>query len=373
MSYHLGNVEKQKDQVGLGVIPANFLQKAFFFSAPGANRQKRAIYPIFLPFSGCPRRCLFCAQEVQTGCKTAPVRSRLAEAAAQLEERLKKGLPPLELAFFGGTFTALAQEDLHACLDFAVHWRRRKAVRAFRCSTRPDALNPQILAALKEAGCALVELGVQSYDNTALSLSQRGYTGEQARAACRLVTDSGLALGIQLMPGMPGLSRRAARADIEITRTQKPVCARLYPCLVFAGSPLENVWRAKAYTPWPLGGTVNFLASACLRLQGAGIEVIRMGVAEEPGMREHILAGPRHPALGNMVRSRSLYHYLKKMVRRFIPDASGAPLRLCTPQRLQGELWGHRKELVPAYTALGLAPNRITWWQQDYFALRAEI
>ena len=34
---------------------------------PRAVEKGQAVVPVFLPFRGCPVRCVFCAQDVQTG------------------------------------------------------------------------------------------------------------------------------------------------------------------------------------------------------------------------------------------------------------------------------------------------------------------
>lgn len=340
-----------------------------YFSFSRMFGKAHAIFPIFLPFSGCPHRCLFCAQDVQTGQKSAPVRRHLDEAGARLKERHENSLPALELAFFGGTFTALHAADLRDCLDFAMYWREKGALRSFRCSTRPDCLDAALLEQLAEAGCTLVELGVQSFSDAALAASERGYTGRQAKEGCALVKESGLALGIQLMPGMPGLDAEEARRDIDTAISLQPDCARLYPCLVLEGSGLAPLWRAGKYTPWSLGECVRFLARACLCFQEAGIPVIRMGVAEEPGLDEHVLAGPRHPALGNMVRSSVLYLYLRDKFQEFKTEFPEIRPRLFAPRRFQGEFWGHKKELAASYAAMGLTRENVIWWEREHFAL----
>ena len=350
-------------------MQAEFFSETRFFSFSPVREKGQDVYPVFLPFSGCPGRCLFCAQDIQTGRMPAPTLRHLADAAAALEKRLEQGLPALELAFFGGTFTALPPGELRACLDFAVRWRKRGAVLSFRCSTRPDRLDRPLLEALKAAGCAMVELGVQSFSEPALAQSQRGYTGAQAKSGCRMVRESGLRLGIQLMPGMPGLDPEAARRDIDVTLALAPDCVRLYPCLVLAGAPLADLWRAGRYAPWNLPDCVDFLARACLRFERAGVAIARMGVAEEPGLAEQVLAGPRHPALGNMVRALALHLYLRERMREFQAAFPDVRPRLFAPRRFQGEFWGHRKELAPAYAELGLTKETVRWWEHDRFAL----
>ncbi|MBG3878745.1 radical SAM protein, partial [Desulfovibrio oxamicus] len=159
-------------------------------------RIRPRILPIFLPFAGCPTRCVFCAQDVQTGqhggvhslartLAQAEARleheARLLEAAAASGDRQPRDHPapatgrgaparyaspsPLEIAFYGGTFTLLPEAERAECLKLAARWRQRGVVCRVRCSTRPDAVTARGLATLRAAGMDCVELGVQSFDD----------------------------------------------------------------------------------------------------------------------------------------------------------------------------------------------------------------
>ena len=119
-------------------------------------RQKRAqsVVPVFLPFSGCPMHCVYCAQDRQTGSAApSPVAAILAEAEKNLN-----AMPPCaesgprELAFYGGTFTALPAEERRACLAMLERTRRAGRITHARCSTRPDALSSAVLDELRAAG-----------------------------------------------------------------------------------------------------------------------------------------------------------------------------------------------------------------------------
>ena len=173
------------------------------------------VFSVFIPFFGCPRRCVFCSQHDQTGQQASPLDEILARAANDLRARRAQGRPPVELAFYGGTFTALAPRDLDACLDMADSLLRDGCITRFRCSTRPDRLDAALLARLRRHGCRTVELGIQSFSDTALQASERHYSGRQAAEACRLVRDAGLALGVQLLPGMPGHQPEDFLADVR--------------------------------------------------------------------------------------------------------------------------------------------------------------
>ncbi|MDP3426439.1 MAG: radical SAM protein, partial [Humidesulfovibrio sp.] len=170
---------------------------------PGAAHARARVFPVFLPLAGCPGRCVYCNQPAQTGQAPEPPDAVLARVRAELLARpLAAG--PVELAFYGGTFTALPEPVRHRLLDLAAELRALGRVGRVRCSTRPDALTPALLADLRARGLDLVELGVQSFQDAALAASGRGYDGALARAACRMVCEANVRRGIQLLPGMPG-------------------------------------------------------------------------------------------------------------------------------------------------------------------------
>ncbi|MDR0826311.1 MAG: radical SAM protein [Desulfovibrio sp.] len=327
----------------------------------------RRILPVFLPFAGCATRCIFCAQHIQTGLGPRTVTEALDETARQLDQAQDRGAP--DLAFYGGTFTALAPRDFSLCLDFTRARLADGKICGARCSTRPDQLDAQKARALKEAGFSLLELGVQSFQDTALSLSRRGYDARVAKKACALAKANGLELGIQLMPGMPGLDTAGARGDVRAAIALAPACVRLYPCLVLAGTELEDLWRSGSYQPWELARTVDFLADALLRFQAAGIPVIRAGLADTPETVAGTLAGPRHPALGNMVRALALYKYIRNHLRGLVPKKTDAACLLTVPRRLQGDFWGHRGELAVKYAKLGLGRASVRWGDREDFVL----
>lgn len=346
-------------------MPVRFAHPEPPRASPVGVRTK--IYPVFLPLAGCPGRCIYCNQPAQTGRAPEPLEAVLARARAELSS-----LPePVELAFYGGTFTALPGSESGPWparfLDLAAEMRASGRVTRVRCSTRPDAVDPALLADLRARGLDLIELGVQSFSDAALLASRRGYDGAQALAACRMVQDAGLGLGIQLLPGLPGHAPEDFARDIETVAALAPELApelvRLYPCLVLEGTALADFWRAGAFAPWPLDVTVDALAEALRSLWAVGIPAARIGLAEQQGLQ--ILAGPRHPALGHLARSRALLLHVREKLA-----ASGEPAdTLLVPRRWQGEVLGQGNALRAGYAALGL---RVELWDGAEFALSSQ-
>ena len=339
----------------------------------GKTGVRTPVVPVFLPFRGCPVRCVFCAQDVQTGLADAkPLPGTAAQAVPQvstgiaqvlnearqnLRHRHDAGHPPAELAFYGGTFTALPESELAACLDLAREALEQGWISSFRCSTRPDRVDAPTLLRLRSAGCGVVELGVQSFNDSALAASRRGYTGATALAACATVRAAGLKLGVQLLPGMPGHNPQHFAHDVPTALAAGAHMLRFYPCLVLEGTGLAAMWREGSYKPWPLEATLDALAQGWLEAMRAGVPVIRMGLAPEPGLAQAILAGPVDGELGGRVKGRALLLAVREALQapdlrqKFLPEC-GFALRL--PRAMQGFFWGAGGELRPAWAALGL-------------------
>ncbi len=337
----------------------------------------KSIYPIFIPFAGCPQRCIFCAQHLQSGHEACEnnenTRNILRTAAQDLATRQKQGKPPVELAFYGGTFTALPQDDFDACLDFALQQKKLGHSTQARCSTRPDALDPARLQALQQAGFTTVELGVQSFHSQALCLAQRHYTGQQALEACKCIKAQGFQLGVQLMPGMPGVTKQIFLQDTHIALEAQADFLRMYPCQVIAGTALAQLWQKGEFSPWELDMTIAALSEAWLKAHVAHVPVIRMGLAPESGFEKHILAGPRHAALGNIVQAQALYTYvstaLQNIRQKNAPHTIFSVQKILLPQTCQGYMWGHKNSLQESWKKLGIEKKNTVWHPAKYIKI----
>ena len=174
-----------------------------------------------------------------------------------------------------------------------------------RFSTRPDTITPERMELLKDYPVSTVEVGAQSMSNRILNCSKRGHSAADTVRAITLLKAAGYRTGIQLMVGLP----HETGDDIEINglaaAALAPDFARIYPTLVLAGSPLANLYRQGRFTPVDLDEAIRRTKSIYGCLAKAGIRIIRMGLqaSEELGQPSHVLAGPYHPAFGELVLS----------------------------------------------------------------------
>ncbi len=266
------------------------------------------IVPLFVPNQGCPRRCVYCSQGLVTGREERPLTG--AEVAAALRRAL--GSPRFrtdgnaEVAFYGGTFTGLPMEKMRELLEAAHAFIGDGAFSSIRVSTRPDALDSRRLELMRSFGVRTVELGVQSMDDEVLEHSRRGYRAEDVCLAAGLLKQGGFRVGVQLMPGLPGETEERFQETIKSVKALRPDLARLYPTVVFRGTRLSAWYRKGRYRPLTLQEAVDRCAFACAALEAGGIPVVRIGLlvsgTEDP--TRDMVAGPWHPALGFLVRSR---------------------------------------------------------------------
>jgi histone acetyltransferase (RNA polymerase elongator complex component) len=265
------------------------------------------IIPIFIPHQGCRHRCVFCQQNAITN-RTQDIPSgdgmrNIIEMAIQSKRFPERGSK--EIAFYGGTFTALPNTTMRKILDVVRPFLKDGTIQSIRLSTRPDALGKDKLHILESYGVSTVELGVQSMDDNVLLLSQRGHSSSDTVTAFTVLKERGFKAGAQLMPGLPGDSPGRFMETVGKVVDLKPDIARLYPTLVIKGTELAQWYKQGIYTPLGLEETVNLCKEACINLEDAGIPVIRIGLMSSPTLLKQgeIIAGPWHPSLGFLVRS----------------------------------------------------------------------
>lgn len=305
----------------------------------------------FVPHVGCPQRCSFCDQHSITGGAEPPTPAQVWETAQAAAARLGPRAGETELAFFGGSFTAIPRAYMLALLEPARAAVERFGFRGLRCSTRPDAVDGEVLALLKAHHMAAVELGAQSMDDGVLALNRRGHTaGDTARAA-GLVKAAGLELGLQMMTGLYGSTPEkdldTARALIALG----PDTARIYPTVVLEGTGLAELCRAGAYRPQTLEEAVALCARLLPLFEEAGVRVIRLGLHAQREVEARRLAGPYHPALRELAESRL---FLEKLLPALEARGPG-PCRVRVNPRGLSAAVGQRRANVQELARRGFA------------------
>lgn len=311
---------------------------------------KRKIFPVFIPHLGCPNDCVFCDQKSITGSiSPSPVSGR--DVGRMLSEARDQGCCDMELAFYGGSFTAMEpalQEDL---LASAQPFVACGTIRSIRLSTRPDAVDAAVIGRLKRYGVETVELGAQSMSDRVLRASGRGHTAQDTVEAARLLADAGFRVILQMMTGLPGSDDSTDIATARSLAGLHPDGVRVYPTVILADTALARMWRGGRYIEHTVADAVRVCAEILPLFENAHIPVIRLGLNPTEELSGGVvIGGAYHPALGELVRS--------EVLRR------RAALLLCRIPR-------------GSHVVLGVAPRMISAMvgqrRRNIFALREEF
>lgn len=283
---------------------------------------KNYIIPIFIPHWGCPHQCVFCSQNQITGCGQ-PMRPDNVMSEIQMGLSRLNRKRHVEVAFYGGSFTALPLATQAELLQPAFEVLKRGAIQGIRLSTRPDCINAAVLAQLKVFGVTTIELGVQSFDNKVLAKSERGHSAADSFAALELIRNEKFYSVAQLMIGLPGEDWESLLLTCKAMTSIKPDAIRIYPTVVLPRTPLAAMYEQGTYKPLALDEAIAKAAYLKLQAQFSGISVIRTGLQATDLLDSEgaILAGPYHPAFGELVASRIFYLMVAKVLEE-LPGCS---------------------------------------------------
>jgi histone acetyltransferase (RNA polymerase elongator complex component) len=293
---------------------------------------KNVTVPFFISHQGCSHACVFCDQRTISGFSgdipsTEDILAKIATWQSTAGER------PLEVAFFGGSFTAMPVVVQDHLLQPLQGLLASDEIRSVRISTRPDYIDDATVARLAGLGITTIELGVQSMDDEVLDRSMRGHTASDSEAAIRCIRKGGLAVVAQLMPGLPGDTPAKSYNTLQRVIAAGADFIRIYPVLVLRGTELARRFESGEYVPLTLEAGVQLCKVLLHQAMLAGVPVIRIGLQADEGLnRNTVLGGCWHPALGRLTRSELYYDLLCKLMS---PVPSGLPCTIfCHPSRI---------------------------------------
>ncbi len=308
---------------------------------------KHTTVALFVPHRGCPHQCSFCNQKSISGeCKTITEKDvHSAVEIALKNPELENG----EIAFFGGSFTAIERSYMTELLQAAKVHIDGKKFRGIRISTRPDAVDDEICRILKENKVVAVELGAQSLDDKVLSLNKRGHTVRDVENAVSLLKKYGFETGLQMMTGLYGSDDNESLETGRKIINLHPDTVRIYPTVVIENTPLAQLYKSGKYK----AQTVDSAADICARLiemfNKANIRIIRVGLHSGGGVEQDYVAGAFHPAFKEICESRIYLNRIKEQLDKF----SVRRLYVYVPEGAVSQAMGHKKENIKKLEALG--------------------
>ena len=311
--------------------------------------KKEYIIPIFVPHLGCKQCCTFCDQKTISG-ETKQVTADDVRNTIEYYLQNFKNDNYVEVAFFGGSFTAIPIETQKELLEAVQPYIKDKKVDSIRLSTRPDAIDKNILKMLKKYHVKTIELGVQSSNNYILERCKRGHTFEDVKKASKLIRKYRFKLGHQMMIGLPESTEKDDIKTAEDIIKLKPKLVRIYPVLVIKGTGLEREYRNKEFTPLTVGQAVERSKEILRLFAKKNIQVIRIGlqntetIADPKNKDSEVVAGPYHPAFGQLVEDSIWYDKIVYEIKKI--NAKVIRVEIEANSQNINNIIGHKKENI---------------------------
>ena len=308
------------------------------------GRQKHANIALFIPHNGCPHQCAFCNQRTISGAASQPTGEdvRAAVRIAQTSPRWQSG--SAEIAFFGGSFTAIERSYMRELLEAAAVFVKDGSVGGIRISTRPDAIDGEILEILRRYGVTSIELGAQSMRDEVLQKNRRGHTAQDVVNASRLIRQYGFSLGLQMMTGLYGDDDEGARYTARQLTALHPDTVRIYPTVVLEGTELADKMRSGAYCPQGYEAAAELCAELLEFFENQGIRVIKLGLHASDGVEGSMVGGAYHPAFRELCEGILYYRLMRRMLSENYPE--GGSFVVTVDRRALSKASGQKKRNV---------------------------
>lgn len=284
--------------------------------------KKQYIIPIFVPHLGCQNDCIFCNQKSISGQKTNITKEEAKKIIENYLKSIKTEDAQIEIAFFGGSFTAIEKEKQEELLQVAYEYVESGKVESIRISTRPDCIDRETLKNLKKYKVKTIELGVQSANDYILKRSGRGHNFADVKKASKMIRWNGFKLGHQMMVGLPESTRidevNTAKALIKL----KPNMVRIYPVLVVKNTKLEKEYEQGIYQPLSIVQAVETCKEIVRLFADKNIDIIRIGlqnteeISAPQDEKSEVVAGPYHPAFRQLVESAMWYDAIVTKIKK---------------------------------------------------------
>lgn len=304
---------------------------------------------LFVPHNGCPNQCSFCNQRAISGHRNQVEPSDVDEAVQiALKNPESKGG---EIAFFGGSFTAIERETMVSLLSAAHKYVKNGSFKGIRISTRPDAIDEEICNILRSYGVTAVELGAQSLDDRVLTLNKRGHTAENIVKATNLLKEKGFETGLQMMTGLYGSTDEDSIETAEKIIELRPDTVRIYPTVVLENTELCDLYRSGKYHPQDVEAAAEICAVLLQMFEDAGIKVIRTGLHSGGDVEGEFVAGAYHPAFKEICESKIYLRKVTEFIRENkIPEGK---IEIRVSPKSVSQMTGQKKANIEALKKLG--------------------
>ncbi len=179
---------------------------------------------------GCPYMCIFCSSHCVFGRR---VRFRSIENVVAEIKQVIDTLGYRGFNFHDDTFAVNRKRTLKMCEEFA------KLDIVWRCLTRADTVDQDLLRVMRDSGCREVIIGMESGSQKILDTLRKGTTIEQNLRAMKMVKEF-MQLKVGIIVGSPGETWETIRQTENLLRKCPP-----------------DFWNVSTFMPLPGSDSYN--------------------------------------------------------------------------------------------------------------------
>jgi anaerobic magnesium-protoporphyrin IX monomethyl ester cyclase len=267
---------------------------------------------------GCPAACTFCSNDV-TG-RRFRYRSAASVAAEVALLRDKFGL--VAFSFFDDSFAVGKRRVHELCAAIAgtaapVWWT---------CTAHPAHLDREIIAEMRRAGCAGIDIGMESADPGMLLRIGKGVTVERVLAVLGWCRDAGVHCVVNLMFGWPDETDAELEATIGFIERAAPIAGGFNARGVVVPYPGTAIYERNherfGFTGWWLNEPP--LEYAVFPTSWDEAE-IRRAYADDPALERNFFRHPPH-RIARIREALALKAELTAAIQRRRSEAVEAPI-----------------------------------------------
>ncbi len=314
---------------------------------------KHSNIAIFIPHLGCPNQCSFCNQNTITGHKKSPTPQEVELEIEQAISKLNGDFNNTEIAFFGGSFTAINRDYMLALLKIAKKHVIKYSLKGIRISTRPDCIDTEILDILKEHKVTAIELGAQSMVDRILQMNYRGHTSKDVEDASKMIKEYGFELGLQMMIGLYGETKEDTFITADKIISLKPNTVRIYPTVILKNTYLEKVFLSGEYKVFSLEDSVEICAKLLKDFTDNNIKVIKLGLHSSEEVEENMVGGIYHQAFRELCESKIYLQNTLNLIKQEDIKNGDKCLITVNPKAIS-KMVGQKRNNIKAIENLGL-------------------
>jgi len=303
---------------------------------------------IFIPHQGCKNECSFCNQKTISGTNSPPTKEDVFDVLSKATEQIGDK-SATEIAFFGGSFTAIDRDYMLDLLETANKFVGENKFYGIRVSTRPDAISQEILDILKSYNVTSIELGAQSMDDFVLKSNNRGHSAKEVYEASSLIKKSGIQLGLQMMVGLYNDNIDGAFFTASEIIKIKPDTVRIYPTVILKHTKLEKLYTSGEYKTIELEHAILICARLLEMFSANGIKVIKLGLHASVDVERDMVGGIYHPAFKELCEGEIFF---KKALRK-MEQLHSENVEIFTSKSNTSKMVGHKKRNIDRFKSLG--------------------